>query len=151
MTENNGPASATIPYTFTLTATVRSQSNAKPDSASPSPLILLGRSGCGSGTEHTSGLAVEPFLSLFGTTHVHVYGQTFINTVDGSGCPAINLTNNGVYNADGVTSILQGGTCNASGGSTLSRGGEPGVVLTGPRRSLQEPDRTHRRREPERL
>jgi len=123
VTENNAPASVTIPYSFTLTATVRPQAGAKPDSASPAPLVLLGRATCG-GSENTTGLAVEPFFSLFGTTHVHVYGQAFINTTDANGgaCHAINLTNGGIYNADSTTSILQGGTCSASGGSSCPSG-----------------------------
>jgi prepilin-type N-terminal cleavage/methylation domain-containing protein len=123
VTENNAPASATIPYSFTLTATVRSQAGAKPDSASPAPLVLLGRATCG-GSENTTGLAVEPLFSVFGTTHVHVYGQAFINATDASGgaCHAINLTNGGIYNADSTTSILQGGTCSASGGGSCPSG-----------------------------
>ena len=122
VTENNAPASATIPYSFTLTASVRTQSGSKPDSASPAPLVLLGRSGCG-GSENTTGLSVESGPSFVGTVNVHVYGQTFVNTVNGSGCPAINLSGGATYQADSTTSILQGGTCSASGnGSTCPTG-----------------------------
>ena len=112
ITENDPLGNGGAPDTFTLTASLRPQSDAQPDTSSPTPLLLLGRDSCG-GSDDTTGLGV----ALAG--NVHVYGQTLINATDVSGhngCSAMSL-NAGTFRG-GRASILSGGTCQGSSGSS---------------------------------
>ena len=98
-------------YTFTLTAELRpeSQTAAGVTNASPAPLLILGRSGCG-GTDNTTGLSVAN--SAFATLNVR--GNSYVNAVD-NGCHAMNLSG-GFLNTFNTSqaSILNGGTCTGS-------------------------------------
>ncbi len=93
-------AAGSTPYTYSLTAAFRKAiSNGSP--ATPSPpqsLVVFGSGGCGVN------------ISGGSTVGMQVYGNAFINTADGAGCHAIDLSGSGKFTA-GSTSILEGGTC----------------------------------------
>jgi large repetitive protein len=71
----------------------------------PKALIALGTTGCGSGA---TGITISGGSA-------RVYGDTFLNTLDGSTCKAMNITA-ATYQAGG-TQILTGGSCTAGSGS----------------------------------
>ena len=95
------------PYTYSLTAAFRKLIGGG-SSLTPSPpqsLVIFGSGGCGIDVSGGSTIGVK------------VYGKASINAVDSGSCKAINLSGSGRFSA-GSTSILQGGSCVASGGST---------------------------------
>jgi prepilin-type N-terminal cleavage/methylation domain-containing protein len=49
-------------------------------------------------------------IRLTGGADVRVYGKTFVNTADGSTCPAMSVTSSATFRS-GTTGILTGGTC----------------------------------------
>lgn len=107
ITVNERSDHGTSPYTFTLSATVRPQTQALPGitNSTGSPLLALGSSTCSGGT--ATGIAVG------GTTNVVVNGQAVVNAVDVGGCTAMTRTNSTQYSANG-TSLLTGGTCSGN-------------------------------------
>jgi len=95
------------PYTYSLTAAFRKLIGGG-SSLTPTPpqsLVVFGSGGCGIDVSGGSVIGVK------------VYGKASINSVDSGSCKAINLSGSGIFSA-GSTSILQGGSCVASGGST---------------------------------
>jgi type II secretory pathway pseudopilin PulG len=90
-----------VPYTYSLTAAFRKLvggGSALP--ASPlQALVVFGSGGCG--------------VNLGGNGDLHVYGNAVINTADGAGCTALNLSGSGAFTAT-TTSILAGGSCAGS-------------------------------------
>jgi len=99
VTDNTAPPAGTSPYTFTLTGTLRSQSQAVINTtATPAPLILLGGGGC---TNGATGLSLQ-------SASLQVSGQTYVNTPNVGGCPAMKVTGSTYPTA---TAILTGGTC----------------------------------------
>ena len=91
----------TSPYTFTLKASLRPQSQVPPSAsnAAGSPLLVLSGS-CSSGYG----------LSVSGNTTVIVNGQAVINATDSGGCSAMTANGSITYSSDG-TSLTTGGTC----------------------------------------
>jgi hypothetical protein len=96
-------STTTAPYTYSLTAAFRQVNGGGaplPSNIPSSPVILLG----GPCTSGTAGILVS------GSGSVQVNGRMYVNTVDGSGCSAMDLSGGGTYSAAG-TSILNGGGC----------------------------------------
>ena len=119
VTETNAPVTSNTPYTFTLKATVRPQ-NGTPATAIPTPLIILGHSGCLTGNS-TTGLGV-----LAGT--LQVYGRTYVNAVDsGTSCPAMNIAVLAAFQS-GITALVPGGSC--FGGAFFATPCPPAPFLT---------------------
>ncbi len=94
------------PYSYSLTAAFRKMiGGGVPVTPSPpQSLVVFGTGGCGIDVSGGSPIGVK------------VYGKASVNTADNGSCKAINLSGSGIFSA-GSTSILQGGTCVASGGS----------------------------------
>ena len=110
LTESNSFQATATPYTYTLTATLRPQADAQPDLTTPTQLILFGSSDCSTGA---TGLDVGSGSTL------SVYGQTYIDTANGSGCNAMKLAGSSFFGPARYhtlgTSILAPGTCATSG------------------------------------
>lgn len=136
ITETNSPVSGAT-YTYTLTASLRPESQIPPCSTvtdpgcttstgNPVPFMATGGVGC---TNGTSGLDVG------GNPGVTVYGNVVINTVDASGCPAMFLHGNYAFQS-GAVSLLNGATCPAcTPGSTSTYStpfGDPYATTLGP-------------------
>ncbi|MGZ6886623.1 MAG: prepilin-type N-terminal cleavage/methylation domain-containing protein [Acidimicrobiia bacterium] len=103
VTETNQPStSSSGPYAFTLTATVRSDSQTTPDStnAAGSPLLIL------AGT-CTGGSGID----IGGSSDIVVNGDVVLNTTDGSGCTAMHFNGSGNTWDVGSTTIAGGGSC----------------------------------------
>lgn len=103
-------ASATTPYTFTLSASLRPQSGEPAPIITANalaPLLALGGVGCTNGT--------TGFDDGGTNLPVTVYGQININATDSGGCPAMYVHGN-TQPTSGTVSILNNGTC--SGCST---------------------------------
>lgn len=103
----NKPFNSVTPYSFTLTASVRPESQIAPTSLTgrPVPLLALGGgSGCSAGA---TGLDLE------GTPGARIYGDVVINAKDSGSCHAMNATGSVDFIAGG-TAILLGGTCTGS-------------------------------------
>ncbi len=91
-------------YQYSLTATFRKLiGTGAPSSTTPSPILALAGS-CSGGSG----------VTLSGSANLRVYGNTFVNTVDGVSCKAMSLAGSATYQAGG-TSILTGGSCTHSG------------------------------------
>ena len=106
--DSNGAA-----YVYRLTGTFETAigGGAPASPAAPQSVILLGTSGTCSGTTNT--------IDIEGGGTMHVYGDAFINTVNGASCSAMNLGNGGSFSA-GATNILQDGSCTGTGCPTAS-------------------------------
>jgi type II secretory pathway pseudopilin PulG len=102
-TESNTPVNAAAPATYTLSASLRPQSNATPETnneALAAPLLLLsnGSSGCPGG----AGVGVTGT----GNPTLTVYGIGTIN-----GCPASTVGGSGQVSATGGTYVVAPATC----------------------------------------
>ena len=105
ITETADKAGGT-PFSYTLTAAFRKLVGGG-SSITPTPpqsLVVFGSGGCAIDVSGGSNIGLK------------VFGDASINAVDTGHCKAINLSGSGKFTA-GSTSILQGGSCVASGGS----------------------------------
>ena len=86
VTETNDPSTGPTAYSFTLTASVRSDGQATPDStnAAGSPLLVLGGSCSGGYGFH-----------LGGSSDIVVNGTWSVNATDGRGCHAMDVNGSG--------------------------------------------------------
>ncbi|MGO9872199.1 MAG: putative Ig domain-containing protein [Acidimicrobiia bacterium] len=101
-------------YQYSLTGTFRKLIGGGAPAPTPiSPIMALGGGSCASSTNAA--------LQLSGNPRLRVYGTTVINSTDGtsgSGCYAMEIgTSANEYQAS-ATTILTGGSCNATGSST---------------------------------
>ncbi len=104
LTATNTPVNSATPYSYTLTASVRPESETAPSLSTSElvPLLALGGgSGCSAGATG---------LSLHGTPGARVYGGVIVNTTDSGSCNAMSASG-AVDFISGPTSILDGGTC----------------------------------------
>jgi prepilin-type N-terminal cleavage/methylation domain-containing protein len=131
ITATNNPNNAPTPYTYTLTASLRPESQTAPDFSNSAlvPLLALGGgSGCAGGD--ASG------LHLLGNATVRVYGDVILNTPN-NGCSAAMVSGGASSYTVGTTSILAGGTC--SGGNCPASVGSFPSVLPDPFAGLGTP------------
>jgi prepilin-type N-terminal cleavage/methylation domain-containing protein len=107
LTEINDPPNAAVPYSYTLTASLRIDAGAPTGGPGPrAPLILFGGAGCPAG--NATGLSLSTAL-------LRVNGGAFINSgADDPSCPAMRVGTLSTYDATN-TSILDPGVCRSSG------------------------------------
>jgi prepilin-type N-terminal cleavage/methylation domain-containing protein len=110
VTETNSPASAPVgsPYTFTLTAAVRAESQVTPVLTNSTPVALMSLNNSAAscamgGANATNGIRIAG-------TSVKVSGAVVVDTPDAAACPGMRVVTGTVYNAT-ATSIVTGGSC----------------------------------------
>ena len=125
----NNPTNATTPYTYTVTASLRAESQTAPTSATGSvaPLLVLG-GGCNG-------------ITMSGAATMRVYGAAFIDEANSGGCTAMNLAGSSIYQA-GPTAILTGGSCVKSGTSVCPATTSFPTAMPDPFASLTPPSLT---------
>ena len=105
VTESNQPQNAAVPYSYTLTASLRTEAGA-PTGGPRAPLILFGGPDCPAG--NATGLSLSTAL-------LRVRGQAFIDSgADDPSCPAMRVGTLSGYTAT-RTSVLDPGVCRSSG------------------------------------
>ena len=107
LTESNDPPNAAVPYSYTLTASLRTDSDAPTGPAGPqASLILFGGAGCPAGDANALSLS---------TSAVRVRGDAYIDSgADDPSCPAMRVGSLSAYDATN-TSILSPGVCRSTG------------------------------------
>ena len=105
VTETNNPPNAPAPYTYTLTASVRSTSSPTGDAAQSNSaalaLITVPNGGC-------------PGILIRNSSTVRFYGDAQVGAADTGGCNAVTLNGDVAWYHDDVL-VSAGGTCGGSG------------------------------------
>jgi prepilin-type N-terminal cleavage/methylation domain-containing protein len=110
----NNPSNATTPYSYTLQASLRADSEVAPTLGNSVgvPLLVLGGGSC-------------PALSSNGNTDVTINGVGAVNATDSGNCNAMSTGNNGSFTATNGIGIVQGGTCGGGNCPPVSTLGGP--------------------------
>ena len=115
-------------YTYTLSASLRPQSQVAPgpEWSNNVPLVALGDGSCG--PDNSSGLSAEGV----GGSPLHIFGAASVNRTNAA-CPAVRFDASTDYTATGGTSVLAGGACQGTSCTTFAAPpGDPFATLPDP-------------------